>query len=66
MGGLSNKLKGLSGGEIENQTAATTAPTVNDDNTKGYTFNSAWFDSSAGKLYILVDETTGAAIWVWR
>lgn len=64
MGGLSNKLRGLSGGEIENQTAATTAPTVNDDNTKGYTFNSAWFDSSAGKLYILVDETTGAAIWV--
>jgi hypothetical protein len=36
-------------------------PTVNDDNTQGYTVTDLWF--YLGKIYILVVATTGAAVW---
>ena len=43
---------------------ATTAPTVNDDGSDGYTVGSTWFDTITGTLYILKDPTNGAAVWV--
>jgi hypothetical protein len=42
---------------------ATTAPTVNDDNTAGYGVGSRWFDVSADKEYACLDAATGAAVW---
>lgn len=36
-------------------------PTVNDDNTAGYIVTDLWY--YLGKVYILVDATTGAAVW---
>ena len=39
------------------------APTVNDDNTKGYLVNSLWILDD-NTTYICTDSTTGSAIWV--
>lgn len=49
---------------VKNETAATSVPTVNDDSSKGFSFGSIWFNSSSGKLYIAINVTQGAAIWV--
>lgn len=49
---------------VKNETAATSEPTVNDDSSKGFSFGSIWFNSSSGKLYIAINVTQGAAIWV--
>ena len=38
------------------------APTVNDDDTKGYAVDSRWVLDN-GDLYICTDATTGAAVW---
>ena len=38
-------------------------PTINDDNTAGYSANSLWTNASNGKVYICGDATTGAAVW---
>jgi len=40
----------------------TTAPTVNEDGTKGYLPGSRW-SLDDGTIYICTDSTTGAAIW---
>jgi hypothetical protein len=37
-------------------------PTVNDDNTKGYSFGSLW-SLDDGSVYICGDASTGAAVW---
>jgi len=42
---------------------ATTAPTVSDDNTEGYSIGSEWFDITNKKKYSCLDASTGAAIW---
>lgn len=42
---------------------ATAAPTVNDDNTQGYTVFSRWMDVTNGKEYVCADATTGEADW---
>ena len=44
----------------------TVAPTVNDDESKGSDFEvgSQWLDTVAGKQYVLIDPTAGAAVWV--
>jgi hypothetical protein len=46
-----------------NSTVATTAPTVTNDNANGYATGSTWLDTTTGIAYILVDDTTGAAVW---
>jgi len=63
MGGFSFDQKGFSGVDLKNNTT-TSAPTVNDDNSKGYSFGSCWYNQSLGKLYILVDSSEGAANWI--
>jgi hypothetical protein len=40
------------------------APTINDDITQGWIMGSFWFDENAQKLYILNDNSAGAADWV--
>jgi len=45
---------------LDNLTA-TSAPTVTDDSTKGYSKKSQWI--YAGKFYTCVDPTVGAAVW---
>ncbi|MCK4522079.1 MAG: hypothetical protein KAU20_05880 [Nanoarchaeota archaeon] len=42
---------------------ATTAPTVNDDTTAGYTVGSLWADVTNDNLYVCIDATAGTAIW---
>lgn len=42
---------------------ATTAPTVNDDQSQEYSNGSPWFDVTTGTLYICKDPTNGAAVW---
>jgi len=46
-----------------NNTSATSAPTVNDDNTQGYAVGSLWVNTSTGDIYHLKVSTTGAAVW---
>lgn len=43
--------------------AATGAPTVNDDDTQGYSAGSIWFDTNNDAGYICTNATTGAAVW---
>lgn len=43
---------------------ATTAPTVSNDTTEGYTVGSRWYDTTADEAYVCLDATTGAAVWV--
>jgi hypothetical protein len=42
----------------------TVAPTVNDDSTQGYVNGAFWYDENDKKLYILNDNSAGAAEWV--
>lgn len=41
----------------------TTAPTVNDDLTRGYDVGSVWVDSVTGTSYTCISNTIGAAQW---
>lgn len=41
----------------------TTAPTVTDDRSKGFTVGSLWFDVTNGEEYVCGDPTLGAAVW---
>ena len=43
--------------------AATTAPTVNDDEGDGYDVGSRWIDTSALLAYVCLDPSAGAAVW---
>jgi hypothetical protein len=45
-------------------TLATTDPTVNDDYAAGYTVGSVWINTTTGEVFVLVDATTGAAVWI--
>jgi len=51
---------------VQNQTAGSGAPGVNDDSTQGYEFKSLWVDTSISppELYKCLDATEGAAVWV--
>ena len=42
----------------------TTAPTVTDDNTLGYSIFSRWIDTATNKEYVCVDASTGVAVWI--
>ena len=48
---------------IKNKLDGTSAPTINDDSSAGYSASSIWVDLTANKAYICVDATVGAAIW---
>jgi hypothetical protein len=43
---------------------ATTAPTVNDDTGDGYSVGTLWLDTTNDRLYIAIDVTAAAAVWV--
>jgi hypothetical protein len=42
---------------------ATTNPTVTDDGTKFYDRGSVWLNQSTGDSYMMIRNTTGAAVW---
>lgn len=50
--------------ELLNNYDATTDPTVNDDEDDGYSQGSKWYNLSSDEVYVLVDATAGAAVWV--
>ena len=45
------------------QTQAATDPTVTDDLAAGYLVGSTWINTTSGEQFVLVDDTTGAAVW---
>jgi hypothetical protein len=45
-------------------TTHTVDPTVTDDYAHGYTVGSVWINTTDGGVFVLVDSTTGAAVWV--
>lgn len=42
----------------------TTAPTANDDTGDGYSVGTLWLDTTNDRLYIAIDVTLTAAVWV--
>lgn len=44
--------------------SATVDPTVNDDSDDGYAPRSRWYNTVSGDLFLCVDATVGAAVWV--
>jgi hypothetical protein len=60
-------LRGIVGSGIHSildNLTATTAPTVNDDSDAGYSVGSRWFDVTNDKIYLCIDATVGAAVWI--
>lgn len=51
---------------VQDNYAATTDPTVNDDVSLGYAVGSRWVNVTGDKSFELVDATDGAAIWQRR
>ena len=45
-------------------TQATTNPTVNDDINSGFFNGHKWHNTASSKVYELLDETAGAAVWI--
>ena len=56
---------GTTGGVLPtvSYTQATTDPTVTEDLAAGYLVGSTWINTASGEAFILVDNTTGAAVW---
>lgn len=52
------------GGNPLNNYTATTDPTVNDDESDGYSFGSIWYNTSAQEAYMCVNPANGAAVWI--
>lgn len=48
---------------VQNNYAASAAPTVNNDTTEGYSVGSVWIDTTADEAYRCLDATEGAAVW---
>lgn len=48
----------------QNNLSATTAPTVDNDSTEGYSIGSKWYDIANDEAYVLLDSTAGAAVWI--
>jgi len=46
-----------------NNFSATTDPTVNDDNTQGYSGGSRWTNTVSGDRFTAISVATGAAVW---
>jgi len=49
--------------KVKTNLTATTAPTVNDDASAGYSVFSPWVDLAAGQVYFAARVTAGAAVW---
>jgi len=49
---------------IKSTVDATSDPTVNNDETKGYSVNSLWINQSTSEVFRCLDATVGAAVWV--
>ena len=47
----------------KNNFAAVTSPLGTDDNTKGYSIGSMWFNTATGYLYTCSSAAGGAAVW---
>ena len=47
----------------QNNYSALVAPTELNDDTEGYSIGSVWVDTTADKIFMAVDVSTGAAIW---
>ncbi len=43
---------------------ATSAPTVSDDITSGFSGGSVWIDTVAVRCYVCLDPSSGAAVWI--
>ena len=50
-------------GVVKSNLAATTAPTIDDDATQGYSIGSPWIDTIQKKKWVLMDPAEGAADW---
>lgn len=48
---------------ISKNNTAPSNPTVNDDDTEGYTLFSEWINTSTTEKWVCLDNTTGAAVW---
>jgi len=59
-------MKAVFAGAIQHNLTGTSPPTVNNDETQGYSKNSVWFDTGANpvEIYRCVDPTEGAAVWI--
>lgn len=53
----------LNANASQNNTTATTDPTVNDDSSDGYSVKSLWLNQSSGEAFMCFDATVGAAVW---
>ncbi len=53
-----------SAGGLQNNYAATSAPTVTDDSGSGYAVGSQWVDVTKDNSYVCADASVGAAIWL--
>lgn len=60
---ISVGVKGTENFKRRNYLTATANPTVNDDNSDGYTVGSMWLNTSTGAMYVCQDSTVGAAVW---
>jgi hypothetical protein len=47
----------------KNNNTATTTPLVTNDGTEGYAPMSLWENTTTGRIYVCVGNSTGAAIW---
>lgn len=52
-----------SGSGVQNNFAATSAPTINDDSGDGYSVGSIWVNLTTDNVYQCADSTAGAAVW---
>jgi hypothetical protein len=63
-GTLHSAVSALGAGfQVQSNRNASAAPTVNDDNTAGYTTGSYWIDVVADRAYICLDASTASAVW---
>ena len=49
---------------IKNNVSATAAPAVTDDSDAGYSVGSIWLDLTNDVVWIAIDVTVGAAVWL--
>lgn|SRR5512138_29645 len=50
--------------ELKSEFDAAVPPTTGDDENDGYAVGSRWIDTTAGKEYVCVDASAGAALWI--
>jgi hypothetical protein len=54
----------VSGGGILHNFTATTNPTANDDSGNGYEPSSFWYNTNNNQLFVNIDSSSTAAVWV--